>query len=1102
MVGLVSSAQTFTPKFELINNPKFPTNDLAVATVNVMDYGADNTGTNDCSAIFQQLLDSLGDVRQATKRTEYHYNNAGGILYVPAGKYLLKNPLIIPRGVTLRGDWKKPVKGEAIEGTILLCRTASMTKTDETMAFITMQPSSEVSNIAFYYPRQNPKKIVKYPPTIVYGQRGYFGNEYCNVRHVTFINSYTGILFSSYNGGGCPNVFDIYGTPLYQGIVMDNIADVGRLDGIHFSPDYWESCGLAGSPSDGQIDNYLYNNATGIVMRRNDWSYTCNYDADHYAVGFSAEPSSPILSEGAKGNPNGHNYGFRFTNCKTGIKMTAVSGAGIMFTNVTTENCATGIDLNPGCEGPAQFYSCHIQGDENAVLAEDKVGSSIMMQDCQVEGPTSIRGGQLIANADTFGGDVLISEGARTVFTGNTFTNGGKLDNLSLFECKVSDNVVPTRPLPEFKEEWMQIKDARPSRAALYVVTDQEFGAKPVAPVANMDLSTAADCTSAIQKALDKASAEGGGIVYLPNGHYRMNGHLTIPTGVELKGSSDIATVPKRAGAILEVYENEGNENGTPFISMQPSSGVRGITIDYPNQNDPTSPKPYPYSIRGNANVYIVNVGLRTAYRGVDLFTNKCDNHYVDYLAGHAYMNVIRVGGNSKDGIISNIQCNTNAYSCGDETKYGCWPNSMNMSESSVASKAYGQNEEQLDFMIIGDTNGEILYNNFLFGCNKGMLFQSDGNGGAANVHSLGNAVDGAVNTIVVNKVATDLDLVNSQVVALNHDKSAEIINHSEPATFYTLGKDNDKNVTLFSSDNWGGGNYFAQVKGGTLNMYLPNLDASGASYTYSTTDNSKVNVCGGLFNQVKKLVQTRNTDEPRLSIYSSVITPSGADTLKCAAWDDNISTSWQLINKSSFLNRTGWKATAFNDETGSKGSARRGIDGSESSRWDSGASQASGQWYAVDFGAALNFNAVILDASASPSDGPAAYTVEVQDAETGEWTEVSKGTGAGSMLIVTFPNVTAKAVRINQTGSKGNYWSIHEFNVGNFQSITGIEQIETTSGKDAAEYMIYDIRGALVKKIPAADRTNVTGGLQSGIYIVRIMYVDGSETVKKIILK
>ena len=46
-----------------------------------------------------------------------------------------------------------------------------------------------------------------------------------------------------------------------------------------------------------------------------------------------------------------------------------------------------------------------------------------------------------------------------------------------------------------------------------------------------------ADCTPAIQKALDDASAAGGGTVFVPEGRYRLEGMLTITSNVFLRGT-------------------------------------------------------------------------------------------------------------------------------------------------------------------------------------------------------------------------------------------------------------------------------------------------------------------------------------------------------------------------------------------------------------------------------------------------------------------------------------------------------------------------------------------------------------------------------------
>ncbi|MEI9935158.1 MAG: hypothetical protein WDM71_09995 [Ferruginibacter sp.] len=123
-----------------------------------------------------------------------------------------------------------------------------------------------------------------------------------------------------------------------------------------------------------------------------------------------------------------------------------------------------------------------------------------------------------------------------------------------------------------------------------------------------------------------------------------------------MKGSSDIGAIPGGQGSILETTANSGNASGTPFIKVSANAGLRGLTIDYPNQTWTGVPTVYPYAIQATgSNVYIMNIGLRACYSGIDLFTYKCDNHYVDFVAGQIFVNGFRVGGNSTGGKIYNL---------------------------------------------------------------------------------------------------------------------------------------------------------------------------------------------------------------------------------------------------------------------------------------------------------------------------------------------------------------------------------------------------------------------------------------------------------------
>lgn len=80
-----------------------------------------------------------------------------------------------------------------------------------------------------------------------------------------------------------------------------------------------------------------------------------------------------------------------------------------------------------------------------------------------------------------------------------------------------------------------------------------------------------------------------------------------------------------------------------------------------------------------------------------------------------------------------------------------------------------------------------------------------------------------------------------------------------------------------------------------------------------------------------------------------------------------------------------------------------------------------------VDMGAAQKLNRIILDTSKSPNDGPAGYELYLSTGEGDTWKLVASGKNAGSVQIISFPAEETSKFKIVQTGTKGNYWSIHE---------------------------------------------------------------------------
>lgn len=177
--------------------------------------------------------------------------------------------------------------------------------------------------------------------------------------------------------------------------------------------------------------------------------------------------------------------------------------------------------------------------------------------------------------------------------------------------------------------------------------------------VVEADKSGASDATGELQAALNLAENTGG-VVYLPAGKYRMDGNVTVPAGVELRGASSVATRDQSGeskGTIIFAYYglNAANpDTDTALITLAANSGVRGIRFVCP-ENTCVRPgalgtvQPCTYTIRGNgAGVYAVNVAIAAAFNGIDF--RNCDNHLIKKFVSGCYNNAIFAGG--ANGII------------------------------------------------------------------------------------------------------------------------------------------------------------------------------------------------------------------------------------------------------------------------------------------------------------------------------------------------------------------------------------------------------------------------------------------------------------------
>jgi len=107
-------------------------------------------------------------------------------------------------------------------------------------------------------------------------------------------------------------------------------------------------------------------------------------------------------------------------------------------------------------------------------------------------------------------------------------------------------------------------------------------------------------------------------------------------------------------------------------------------------------------------------------------------------------------------------------------------------------------------------------------------------------------------------------------------------------------------------------------------------------------------------------------------------------------------------------------------------------IDGKLTTRYSTGRHAVGTEWFRVDLCRMVSVDGINLNDTVDPTNVAASYNVEVSMDGTA-WIQVAASpTTAPANLTVTFAPVSARYVRINQTGAipMNDWWSIDEFSV------------------------------------------------------------------------
>lgn len=526
------------------------------------------------------------------------YNLGGGTVFLPEGKYLVTGNITVLPFVTLYGDYNDP-DNPSFNGQYGTMIYADVLVSNENFpALFTVGGSAGVVGMTVYYPKQDISQVKPYPFTFEIPS---FASDRAHADHMA------------------PTIKNVTMINAYKGVAA-SITSRGSLISAANEQIHLEN--IKGTVL--YLGFELYNSSEyGVVQ-----DITLN---NSYWASASSFLTSPDLED--------------ITNFTKTYGMGMLMGdlEWVVFTSIHLADYSIGIRLYDGLRRYiagqpeiyfiGQFYNLNIQNTKTALRVDNMYPNfGITIADSVLQGDLySIR------NMDSTNSQIKI---IGTQLIGKT---NGK-------------NIIESGGESSFASSGAQIylnfdaQITQPNQVFINAVSD--FYA---------DITGIFDSSIAIQNALDYAESQGGGIVYLPSGYYRVNSPLTIPSNTQLRGSSSVNhrdEIGLSIGTVILAnygynQSEEMAKETTALITIEgDNSGIVGLRISYP-ENEPD---------------------LDTGDIRFHSFTIRVlgDNDYIQFVSLHGSTHGIEVLGTQEDHVENTIIKNVNGtfYRIGVRLEY------------------------------------------------------------------------------------------------------------------------------------------------------------------------------------------------------------------------------------------------------------------------------------------------------------------------------------------------------------------------------------------------------------------------------------------------
>ncbi len=346
---------------------KYYTKDVIVADILATDapYGADPSGERDSTEALRAAMTACAAL-------------GGGVVHLPAGRYLITDTVNVPAGCILQGDWQDPNETDDPEyGTIIIARPAPLTADEmadrAARPLLSMEGRCGMIGLTFYYPEQRVDAPVPYGYTI-YSE----APRNAALRDITMINAYRGVGVGANGTSGHELMQNesLRICALDTAIEMYRSTEVGNTVDIDVSPRYWEKAGCGFACDDpAALRDYCRTHTMGIIIQQ--------LDDEHLST-------------------------LRFDACRTGIYLPRIKNPGQqgfwgLIYDVTVTDSTYGIVIEELCASVGVVIAkARIEASEKAIVNSSRASTlKLCGIECVGKGGVCSEGGTTMWDQDT-----------------------------------------------------------------------------------------------------------------------------------------------------------------------------------------------------------------------------------------------------------------------------------------------------------------------------------------------------------------------------------------------------------------------------------------------------------------------------------------------------------------------------------------------------------------------------------------------------------------------------------------------------------------------------------------------------------------------------